>query len=370
MTDTSNRLAVLTCDGCGEPLAIGEADWVLCPACSKRVVVPEPYRALRDAHLETDAARTQVEAFYRTLARGPRLLRWLVRRAGKQRAVPLLAALAMVYALALLVSPIVILWGAWQIFAVEPRVNVYQVLGPLERGFAYACAVYLALVVPALGFWVLGWNRRRRRANLTAALAAGLPTREGGPAVCRTCGAPLSVAPGTCGSTCLYCHAENLIVPRGDVLDSAEQTAVTLDDVIAEEAWQRRKVRRGLAAALLAPAVAAVLMMIAVWLVAGEAYAWDTGGSLRCSQPVCTEWRRERLRRGRALEVEVRGSAAGPPKLRLEGQAITPFPRAWTSVAEIGIDANGRADVLAPWDGWFRVVVEVPGPADASFRTK
>lgn len=363
-------LAVLACEGCGEPLAIGDADWVLCPACGKREVVPEAYRALRDANVETSGARERITAFYRQLARGPRWDDWLLDRFGLERTVSIFTAMVVVYGVALLASPILVVWAAWQLFAESPRVNFYQVLGPAERGLVYGVVVFVALLVPAIAWWLTGWNRQRRRELLAAALAAGRPKREGGPALCRACGAPLSVATGACAATCLYCRTENLIVPSGRVLASAEKRALTLDEVIEEEAWQRRKVRRGLVAAMLLPTLAGLVMLLGMWLFAGEEYAWASGGALRCANPVCTEWQQVRLHRDQPIEIVLAGTASGPPKVHLEGQRITLFPEEWISVADAKADDAGRARLVAPWDGWFRIVVEVPGPADASFRTK
>src|SRR5438270_920631 len=110
------QLAVLTCDGCGELLAIGEADWLACPGCGKRVVVPEPYRDLRDVDRDAAVTRGQIEAFYRRLATRSRLVPWLVRRAGKERALAWLVAFYMACAVALFVVPIVIVFTTWWIF--------------------------------------------------------------------------------------------------------------------------------------------------------------------------------------------------------------------------------------------------------------
>ncbi|MGE5182664.1 MAG: hypothetical protein ACM31C_11405 [Acidobacteriota bacterium] len=371
MTSSGSQLAILACEGCGEPLPIGDADWVLCPACGKRAIVPESYRELRDADRATSAARAQVETFYRQLARRPRIRSWLLRRMGNDRGMQLLVAAYVGYLIALVLAPLAIAWACWWLVAVAPRSNAYQVLAPMQRVAVYALIVYAALVVPALGFWGLGGTRWRRRRQLAAALAAGRPAREGGPATCRACGAPLSVAPGSCAAACLYCHAENLIVAHGALIASTDHKLLKLDDVIAEEQFLRRKARRGLAAALLYPALASLLVMIGVGVFAGEDYtlAEYSGGSLRCSQGTCTEWELLRLDRGHEVRVDLSGTASGPPAVRLEGQAITPFPRSWTTVATAHADDHGIAVLAAPWDGWFRVVVEVPGPADASFRT-
>jgi hypothetical protein len=147
------------------------------------------------------------------------------------------------------------------------------------------------------------------------------------------------------------------------MLASAEHKAITLDYIVAEEAWQRRKVRGGLVMALFIPALASLVLMLAMWLVAGEEYSFDQGGNLQCRQRVCSEWLEQRLSRGQTLTVKLSGTASGPPKLHLDGKPITPFPRSWVSVADAKIDD-------APWDGWFRVVVEVPGPANARFEVE
>ncbi len=364
----SEPLAVLACSGCGEPLAVGEADWIACPACGKREIVPEPYRALRDAEQATAADRAQVAHFYRKLGRSSRFTSWLVDGVDDGVAIRRLTSFYMASMIALVLSPIVLLIVIWWLVALEPRVNVYQVLDPALRGVVYGGAVFAALLVPALGFWRLGWVRGRRRVMLRRALAAGAPARAGGPATCRACGAPLSISPGAIAVGCLYCRAENLLVPRGDILASRETKVMTLDQVIAEEAFQRRKEKRGLTMALLVPVIAGMLVLLAMWLVAGHEYRWDESGSLRCQERTCTQWQNVRLERGRVAHVDLDGTAGGPPKIHLDGQAITPLPSEWSSVATASVDDHGRATLVAPWTGWFRVVVEVPGPADAMLR--
>jgi hypothetical protein len=172
------------------------------------------------------------------------------------------------------------------------------------------------------------------------------------------------VAPGVSGASCLYCRAENLIVPQSQLVAVVARKAVSLEYVIAEEARQRRKVRAGFAGAVGIAALAGMVMLLVMWFVLGATPSGGEG-SLHCSHAVCSEWRSQRLERGEKLAVELKGTAAGPPKLRLEGQEITPFPRSWVTVDQAKIDDDGLATLVAPWDGAFRVVVEVPGPADA-----
>jgi LSD1 subclass zinc finger protein len=107
-------------------------------------------------------------------------------------------------------------------------------LSLLLGGFLFLCVVRPVLLVA---------NARRVarvRQMLQAALAARPPERPGGPATCRSCGAPLDVPEGALGVRCVYCREHNLVaIPESWIArarKASKQLGVHLSEASVERA--------------------------------------------------------------------------------------------------------------------------------------
>ncbi len=117
-----------------------------------------------------------------------------------------------------------------------------------QRALQFPPAIALAAVGAALG--VYGRRRARSRQRLQAALAAKPPERKGGPATCRSCGAPLTVESGALGVRCIYCGSDNLVAlpPSWIANVGADAAAIgaEIEPARAELDRERARLRRGL----------------------------------------------------------------------------------------------------------------------------
>jgi predicted RNA-binding Zn-ribbon protein involved in translation (DUF1610 family) len=120
------------------------------------------------------------------------------------------AVLAGAYPAVILAIIVVELFGApWLMRLVHA--NVFDVLGgePVEELFDVVVGVGLASALTWAG--VYGSRKAVSVRALQAALSARPPARPGGPAECRSCGAPLHVRPEDEAVRCPYCGTESLV---------------------------------------------------------------------------------------------------------------------------------------------------------------
>jgi hypothetical protein len=103
--------------------------------------------------------------------------------------------------------------------------------------------LFVVVFVPrVLGIYA---NRRASgRMRLVAALAARPPKTAGGPALCRSCGAPVHVVAGELIAVCPYCGTENAVHIQTELADAAVKSARRLASTVAEVAAIDRKERR------------------------------------------------------------------------------------------------------------------------------
>lgn len=233
-------LAVLHCGSCGTPVALGDRDDATCGACGTTTPIPAEHRALRDAARWDAQARRAAEATLRTLDRPPG---------------PLLRALAYVsripfFVVLLLFGVPLFLWAfatAWPIAA-----RIAGAMGwPTGDDMSSALLVavmgllfYGMAIVPTV-LLVVGGRRVTAHSLLVSALAARPPARPGGPASCRACGGPLTVAADAVVARCDYCRAENAIHVPAAHLKAARGTAEKIETTIAAAAEQDRREREG-----------------------------------------------------------------------------------------------------------------------------
>ena len=198
------KVQPLLCGACGGQVPLAEGNSEPCPFCGAMVPIPETYRVIRDANRISDGDRAKVHAAYKRLGTPPGLL--LRAWAGGARLLwkgwwlcsvlsvfALLAALTWSHTLAL---P----WGF----------DPYDVLGAYPFAGLCALAVVLVSVMPLI---VVSYRESTLglRMELGAGMAAKPPAQRGGPVQCRVCGAPLSVPPGALGVRCGYCSTDNLV---------------------------------------------------------------------------------------------------------------------------------------------------------------
>lgn len=231
-------LAVLHCGSCGMPVALGDADDATCGACGTRTPIPAEHRALRDAARWDAQARRDAEATLRTLDRPPG---------------PLLRALAFVSRIPF--------FAVFVVFGVPLFFVALGFAFPLASAIAGALGwpggddMPSALLVSVMGFifyamaivptvlLVVGGRRVTAHSLLVAALAARPPARPGGPASCRACGGPLTVAADAVVARCDYCRAENAVHVPAAHLKAARGTAAKIETTIAAAAEQDRRER-------------------------------------------------------------------------------------------------------------------------------
>jgi hypothetical protein len=112
-----------------------------------------------------------------------------------------------------------------------------------------------AFLLASLGtLVVLGAYTKRRGAGLRelqAGLSAKPPTRAGGPATCRQCGAPLQAGAGDVAVTCPYCRSDNLLkIPEswiGDARAHGKKLAGAVENAVLAFQDETRSIRRSMA---------------------------------------------------------------------------------------------------------------------------
>lgn len=290
------RLEPLTCQSCGAPVPLGEGTEVQCPSCNARQALPEEYRALRDARrLSADDARA-LDALCADLARPPAAWKRVAVVVGYTVGV----LTAVVLAIGALVGAVVGLMGAAKADAGEtisaiiivvcvagcglvsvPLVGEFLVLAAhhgdlevasqlalsattqLEIDVQVGAALYFFSVVPIA--LALTTQQKIKGLDALRTQLAAAPAPAGGAEGCRSCGAPLSVAPGAVAARCLYCQTESLVNVSGLLAAREKSKARELHGSVKDALDQRDQTRREdrknmwallLAGPLLAPVVA------------------------------------------------------------------------------------------------------------------
>jgi hypothetical protein len=237
MSDTAHTatLDVLRCPGCNAPVPLGDADEVVCRYCGVAFPVPEEHRELRDAERRRAAERDEAHALYRTLGRPPSV----VARAWGEVAVGCVWIFLWPFALvfdAFLIAKLL------EVVSRSIHATLVDVLPGAVVWGGIGAAMYATLAVP-LALGVYGSRRTKARRKLQAALAALPPDREGGPARCHSCGAPLDVGPSDLGLACVYCGADNLVRMPERWIASLREKTKRLDTGIESAGREDRQMR-------------------------------------------------------------------------------------------------------------------------------
>jgi Zn finger protein HypA/HybF involved in hydrogenase expression len=232
-------LAVLECAECGASLVLGIEDAIVCPSCGASTPVPQAYRDLQRARRDDPAARAQAERVLRKLDRPPSMV---VKVLARCLDLPMLAFL-MLYGVPLGLFAILEAdrFNRW----LAPRLHL-ESANDVPFGYMVAMMFGILLVVAFIprAFGVYANRRVTGRSRLLAALRARQPKVAGAAAECRTCGAPLAVAPDAIVATCSYCGSENAIVIETAVAETAQGVVRNLGATMADAAQQDRAERR------------------------------------------------------------------------------------------------------------------------------
>ena len=218
-------LEPLECPRCGAPVPLLDAERFACPYCRAHVDVPAAYRELFAVHARELAARHELEQRYIAVATPP------------PRRVDLAAAVLVLLAPAAAASGCVAIAGH-----------------PISIVSLFVLAIVPALL-PGTALWVWSAAVHATIVRFQLALACDPPAREGGPARCRHCGAPLELAAGAISAHCAYCGTDSLI---DHAAEAARRLGTklrgelrTLADAIAALRVRRRLLVGGVAVATL-----------------------------------------------------------------------------------------------------------------------
>lgn len=274
------HLDPLTCQSCRAPVPLSEGDEVQCPSCGGRQALPPEYRLFRDARRITAEGAKKLEALAAELSKGP----------------PPWKRVAVIVGYAVGITTLVV----FAIGAIIGAFAGFMAAGELKAGNALGmvivviCASVCGLVsVPLMGeAIVLGvqhWDVSRAydlavampQLHIDAGVGAGiyvfgvlpvalarttqqdlkqlealrrelaaLPAVAGNTPGCRSCGAPLTVAPGATAARCAYCQTESLVRLSGAVALKHKTKARALHWSVlqaAEDADAARREERELA---------------------------------------------------------------------------------------------------------------------------
>ena len=200
----SPALSTLTCPRCGAGVPVADEACTACAYCREAVPVPDEYReALLLVRREVEADALTRAAFEK-LGRAPS---WPLRLIDV-----LTTGGYTIFATVFFLVVGVVHVADWLLDHCLPwlHVNAWDWFTPAELEllvWGFSCALLLALL--ALG--AFGRRRVTELRGLHRALAARPPSRAGGPAECRHCGAPLSVPNDALGVRCAYCRSDNLV---------------------------------------------------------------------------------------------------------------------------------------------------------------
>lgn len=176
----------------------------------------------------------------------------------------------------------------WGLDRGEPwfHVNAWDWLAEDEQLLVVWGLTFSVLLV----VYVLGAFGRRRVAELRGlqrALSARPPTRAGGAASCRQCGAPLSVPRRATGVRCAYCRTDNLVKIPADWLErragAVAQVAREAKAALGEHYAELRRLRLRLGLRVVVIALLAALLLGSTfgrWL-RGETGVFDLRAALR-----------------------------------------------------------------------------------------
>ncbi len=231
-------------------MPFGDGDTLVCTYCDAQLAVPEEHRELRAAEQQYNLHRTEAHELLRKLGTPPS---WLVRFLTNANGVTVIWLVA----LGSLVSG-VLCAAAFALIAqlslVWFHVHIDDVVLYRYDPSALFVIGQFAFLLAGLGsLVVLGAYTRRRGAGLRelqAGLSARPPSRAGGPAECRGCGAPLLARPQDNAVTCPYCRADNLVrIPEswiGAARARARKLAGAVEQAVYAFQDEERSIRRSL----------------------------------------------------------------------------------------------------------------------------
>jgi DNA-directed RNA polymerase subunit RPC12/RpoP len=206
------KVDVLACAKCGAPVALGDADLARCKNCGAHTPIPEAHRKLRDLRRKDAELRARADAIFDELDSPPSLFIGVLAQTFDLG----MFAFLIVYGIPLMLAAI---FGSMFIVgavAAHFGATVDDVPFPIVVLVAAFLVMVMTFVPRALGVYA---NRRASaRAALVTALAAKLPTVEGGLATCRACGAPLDIPSDVRVVHCVYCDAINAVRIRTKLL--------------------------------------------------------------------------------------------------------------------------------------------------------
>lgn len=365
---------VLECERCGVPLPLTDGDAVRCLHCGADRELPEAHRAHRDANRRRGAAEAEATAAFAALGRPPP---W--------------------YARMWTVVPWTVVLAFGSILAIAGAVRLYfAVLGSAPDPWRLVVSIGLPAAVLVLVLVLGSWGEQRATAlgGIQAALAAKPSAQPGGPASCRRCGAPLDAPAGARGARCLYCAADNLTrVPAAWVV-RMKRYASKLDDSI-EAAWARdRSERRFTAVRALVRGGLLVVPLVGFTVWAYRLHPpdwlprWQDARAERVvyrydgrdgERPVMTKlparlcdpswhrrpfepWECDAAGCGKHYYVPLAGGSSARASVEAPGARLVARARGSNDRRELPIH-DGQADVRAPTDGWYEVVLDVPHAA-------
>ncbi len=391
-------LKPLACAKCGGPVPLGDGDRLPCPYCQAEVEVPPEYRELRAAALRRATDEAALAEIYARIGRPPGLalrvwgsavggavivfgkiataflwIWWKLMELAFEaiKSIDDLKLILVVLAIPF-AAAFAVLWGvAWCVRAAGGRLGV-DLIDVWSLPYAYlavGAGVYVAAAVP-LALFRYGESFARVRQRVQASLAARPPKTPGGPALCRECGAALSVTPGELGVQCAYCRADNLVALPARwvrrVRDKAKSFHKDVRAADAEEkktrdaAWRtaRAIVLWGLALPVVIPGCGAAMQSLKLvdnrtgWSAAvarPRALYWHACGLLDdCSEAAMPGAFDIPARRGERLAIACAAckELSGVRLRRMSGAAL---PVEWHDAPNGGHEARVRV----PVSGWL-----------------
>jgi LSD1 subclass zinc finger protein len=384
----------LQCPQCSAPVPLVAGAEGTCPSCGSRYPIPETYQALRD-EAAANARKPEAQALAKALGKPPPM----VVRGFAMFSSPLFVMFGLGFWIAagILVGARGIPWIGRHVF----HVNTYDVLSGSRQ-------MQLMMLLPigtlVVGLTLSSWARKRGivRGGLQAALAATPPTRPGGPMVCHRCAAPLAPESGALTARCAYCQADNLVeMPQAWVVRMrAQAKSLTTEIEGAAQAWsnEKRALHRGLIKRLI---LWTALLLLPLWFIFGaagggseilsdlgsidaagppvhlpswrgemaqrvvEIFACDQPNDGYRDQPTCARGRCTidtlvPLRHGEVVRHQSSDMPSGSVvDLQMHEQQW--LDDAWVTVASAPFSAGHDALTRAPYSGWYRMRVTVPG---------
>lgn len=282
------EVAILECASCGASIPFGDGETLSCAYCGAASEVPEEHRALRAAEREYNQHRDEAHRLLRRLGKPPS---WLVRFLTDAHGgtVIWLVVLGTIVS-ALLCEPAFDLVARLSLALFHADIDDV-VLYRFDPNALYAI-VQLAFLLAGLGsLVVLGAYARQRGAGLRelqAGLSARPPTRIGGPATCRQCGAPLSTKPEDTAVTCDYCRADNLLkIPEswiGATRDRVRRLAGSVEYAAQAFREEEREIRRSMVVRLvIVGVISSTFLGFLVGATQGARIEWETVSPYRRS---------------------------------------------------------------------------------------